>query len=53
MRNMSLLALMLLLSACTGQPEGVIAIKSFDANQYKRLAATSALTKTYFASINS
>ena len=34
MRNMSLLALMLLLSACTGQPEGVIAIKSFDANQY-------------------
>ena len=34
MRNMFFLSLMLLLSACTGEPEGVIAIKSLDANQY-------------------
>ncbi len=34
MRNTFLLALACLVSACTGQPEGVATIKSFDANQY-------------------
>ena len=34
MRNTYLLVLTILLTACTGQPEGVIAIKSVDANQY-------------------
>lgn len=34
MRNIFLLLLPLLLMACSGQPEGVHTIKSFDANQY-------------------
>jgi apolipoprotein D and lipocalin family protein len=34
MKNRLLLMLAVLLSACTGQPDGVTTIKSFDANQY-------------------
>ncbi|MGZ8257665.1 MAG: lipocalin family protein [Methylotenera sp.] len=34
MRNTFLWLFTFLLTACTGQPEGVMAIKSFDANQY-------------------
>ena len=34
MKNRLLWLLVLLLSACTGQPEGVTTIKSFDASQY-------------------